>query len=93
MLAMPTRWTTRPYSVAAAERLSAALGVSSTVAAILVRRGYDSIEEARRFLAADERHDPFLLFGMRAACATMLEHVAVGSIIVVLVDFEVVVVF
>ncbi|MDQ4130508.1 MAG: DHH family phosphoesterase, partial [Actinomycetota bacterium] len=89
MLAMPARWTCRPYSVAAAERLSAALGVSPTLAAILARRGYESIEDARRFMAADECHDPWRLFDMRTACSTILGHVERGSRILVHGDYDV----
>ena len=54
----PTSWTCDPYDVGLAERLRAGLGVSRPVAAILARRGFADLDEARRFLAADERHDP-----------------------------------
>ena len=49
--------------MALAERLAAGLGVSRPVGAILARRGFADAEEARRFLAADERHDPLTLPG------------------------------
>ena len=62
------RWACDPYDVTAAERLAAGLGVSQPVGAILARRGFASVEEARRFLAADERHDPLTLPGVPAAC-------------------------
>ena len=55
-----SRWSATPYSYAAADRLVRELGLSSTAAAILVRRGYGEPESARVFLAADERHDPAL---------------------------------
>ena len=48
----------------AAERLASGLGVSRPVGAILARRGFASVDEARRFLAADERHDPLTLPGV-----------------------------
>ncbi|MFL5780181.1 MAG: single-stranded-DNA-specific exonuclease RecJ, partial [Thermoleophilaceae bacterium] len=83
------RWTCTPYSTAAATALAAELGVSLTTATILVRRGYESAEAARRFLAADERHDPFEFEGMRATCEAILAHVRAGSRIVVHGDYDV----
>src|SRR5215210_1840730 len=83
------RWTCTPYSVTAAERLAGELGVSLTTATVLVRRGYDTADAARRFLAADERHDPFAFDGMAAACESILAHVRAGSRIVVHGDYDV----
>src|SRR2546423_2432028 len=89
MLAEVARWSTTPYSVAAADAVARELGLSPTTATILVRRGYDTPEAATRFLAADERHDPFLLGAMRSACDRILDHVARGSPIVVHGDYDV----
>src|SRR5690242_7626358 len=83
------RWSAAPYSFAAADLISAQLGLPPTVAAILVRRGYRTPEEARRFLEGADRHDPFLLGDMRAACERILDHVARGSPIVVHGDYDV----
>src|SRR5438105_830804 len=83
------RWTGTPYSVADAERLAQDLGVSLPLATVLVRRGLDSAEAARRYLAADERHDPFEFTGMAVACETILAHVQASSPIVVHGDYDV----
>jgi single-stranded-DNA-specific exonuclease len=83
------RWTCTPYSVSAAERLARELGVAPTVATVLVRRGYASVEAAREFLEAGERHDPRAFAGMDAACDTILDHVRRGSSIVVHGDYDV----
>jgi len=83
------RWTCTPYSVADAERLAQDLGVSLPLATVLVRRGLDSAEAARRYLAADERHDPFEFTGMAVACETILAHVQASSPIVVHGDYDV----
>ncbi|MEA2309689.1 MAG: single-stranded-DNA-specific exonuclease, partial [Thermoleophilaceae bacterium] len=83
------RWTCTPYSVADAERLGAELGVSLTVATVLVRRGLDSADAARAFLGAGERHDPFAFDGMDVACESILAHVRAGSRIVVHGDYDV----
>jgi len=62
-------WTIAPCAPDDAAEISAALGVSSLTASVLVRRGYRRVEEARAFLdGADPGHDPFLLGDMEAAC-------------------------
>jgi single-stranded-DNA-specific exonuclease len=83
------RWTCSPYSVAAVDQLARELSLSPPVAAVLARRGLAAPPEARRFLAADERHDPFLFSGMGAVCDRVLEHVRRGSRIVVHGDYDV----
>ncbi|MFL5912034.1 MAG: single-stranded-DNA-specific exonuclease RecJ [Gaiellaceae bacterium] len=83
------RWTCRPYDTAAADAVASALGLSRTVAAILVRRGFGTPDAARRFLAAEDRHDPFAFAGMDAVCDRVLGHVARGSRIVVHGDYDV----
>src|SRR3954463_3304456 len=88
-MAPPSRWSCKPYSVAAADELSRELGISRVTAAILVRRGHATPEAARHFLAADERPDPLELPGAREACEAILRHVAEGSQIVVHGDYDV----
>ena len=83
------RWSCTPYSVAAAERLAGEVGVSHATATVLVRRGLDTADAARRFLAADERHDPSGFAGIDHACASILGHVRAGSRIVVHGDYDV----
>jgi len=75
--------------VAAADRLSQELGLSATSSAILARRGHRDPEEARRFLRADDRHDPSAFAGMEVACRLILDHVERGSRIVVHGDYDV----
>ena len=87
--ASAARWTSSPYSVAAADRLARELGLSLTVAAILVRRGHADVAQARAFLAADERHDPGRFEGIGAACDLILGHVRRGSRIVIHGDYDV----
>src|SRR5436309_13519707 len=85
----PSRWAARPYSFAAADALARRLGVSRTVAAVLVRRGYDSPEAAREFLDPRDRHDPATLGDMADACRVVLSHVGRGARIVVHGDYDV----
>jgi single-stranded-DNA-specific exonuclease len=63
--------------------------VSPVVGAILARRGFLEVEEARRFLAAEEAHDPRTLPGVPAACDLILRHVERGSVIAVFGDYDV----
>ena len=83
MLSRPSHWSCAPYEVAVAARLAAGLGVSRPVGAILARRGFEDVDEARRFLAADERHDPLTLPGVREASELIGAHLRRGSRIAV----------
>ncbi len=61
-------WKIGPLDLEKASALSAELALSEVTAAVLVRRGYDDPEHARRFLEAElPGHDPFLLGDMALA--------------------------
>src|SRR6185312_13770548 len=87
--AMRPRWHAPAYSYARARRLARELGIGEVVATILVRRGMGEVAEARRYLAADETHDPFLFGGMRETVNLILGHVRAGSVIGVHGDYDV----
>jgi single-stranded-DNA-specific exonuclease len=89
MQSKPSRWRSAPYEVATARALARALGVSPIVGAILTRRGFGELDEARRFLAAGESHDPDTLPGVPAACELILRHAERGSGITVFGDYDV----
>ena len=89
MQSKPSRWRSDPYEVAAGRALAEGLGVSPVVGAILARRGLGELEEARRFLAADESHDPLTLPGVPEACELILGHAGRGSQIAVFGDYDV----
>jgi single-stranded-DNA-specific exonuclease len=83
-------WTIEPCDWRLVARLAAALEVQETTAAILVRRGYEDVEEARRFLAGErEPHDPFLLGDMREAVERIRAAIAAGKRICVHGDYDV----
>ena len=88
-MAPATRWSTTPYSVAAADAIARDLGLAPATAAILVRRGYDTPAAAAGFLAGGERHDPFAFAGMAATCDEILAAVESGAPIVVHGDYDV----
>src|SRR6185503_20026388 len=89
MQSRPSRWKSDPYGVAAGRALAEGLGVSPVVGAILARRGFGDVQEARRFIAAEEAHDPLSLPGVPAACELILGHVERGSVIAVFGDYDV----
>src|SRR3954453_13341181 len=89
MRSRPSRWECRPHEVGVAVRLARELGVSHELATILVRRGLATAAEARRFVAAEERTDPFDLPGARAGAEQILTHARRGSRIVVHGDYDV----
>ena len=89
MQTKPSRWRSDPYEVATGRRLASELGVSPVVGAILARRGLGDVDEARRFIAAEESHDPATLPGVPAACELILRHVERGSVIAVFGDYDV----
>lgn len=83
------RWSASPCSPALADGLSQELGIPLELAAILIRRGLSGVEEARRFLAADEQHDPSLLGDVADGCDLVIGHLERGSRIVVHGDYDV----
>jgi single-stranded-DNA-specific exonuclease len=69
--------------------LAEALGISATLASVLVRRGYSNHEEARAFLeGALPGHDPIQLGDMAAAVARIRDAVAAGKRICVHGDYD-----
>jgi len=89
MQSKPSLWRADPYEVAAGRALARGLGVSPVVGAVLARRGFRDLDEARRFLAADESHDPRTLPGAPEACELILRHAGSGSAIAVFGDYDV----
>jgi single-stranded-DNA-specific exonuclease len=83
------RWHAAPYSYADALGLARELGVSETLATVLVRRGFSDPAAARSFLAAADAHDPFAFEGMGTAVDLVLSHVERSSPIAVHGDYDV----
>ena len=84
-----SRWQCTPYEVGSALRLERSLGISPTLAAVLVRRGLADPDAANRFLDAGERHDPLTLPGLAPAADLILAHIGRGSRIAVHGDYDV----
>jgi single-stranded-DNA-specific exonuclease len=83
-------WTIAPNDAAAADALARELGLSEVVASVLVRRGYEDPDAARRFLEAElPGHDPFLLGDMAVAVERIRAAVDSGTRICVHGDYDV----
>jgi single-stranded-DNA-specific exonuclease len=85
------RWVIREHDAQRADALAGALGVSTIVAGLLVARGFDTIDSARRFLhpSHDQLHDPALMLGMQQAVARILRAIDAGEKILVYGDYDV----
>ncbi len=78
-----------PYAYAEVRALADDLGLSETVATVLVRRGYRTAEEARAFLEADQSHSPGEFRSMAAVVGVVEAAIAEGKRITVHGDFDV----
>jgi single-stranded-DNA-specific exonuclease len=87
----PKQWRVRDHDAARAEKLSAALGLSPTVAGLLAARGVVDADEAARLLnpSYDQLHDPALMLGMTDALARVLRAIDAGEKILVYGDYDV----
>jgi single-stranded-DNA-specific exonuclease len=86
----PTRaFRIEPYAYAEARQLADALGITDPVAIALVRRGHRSVEQARAFLEASERHDPFEFEAMDECVELLLGAMHSGKRITVHGDYDV----
>ncbi|HEV2706523.1 MAG TPA: single-stranded-DNA-specific exonuclease RecJ [Pyrinomonadaceae bacterium] len=85
------RWLVRGCDRARARALAGALGLSETVAALLVARGITNAEDALALLrpSFDQLHDPFLMLGMREAVARVLRAIEAGQRILIYGDYDV----
>lgn len=85
---IPTSFALAPVPFADTWTLERELGVHHLVAQTLARRGLRDVEQARRFLAADESHSPRAFRGIARAAELIGEHVRRGSVITVHGDYD-----
>jgi single-stranded-DNA-specific exonuclease len=88
---MPRPWRIAPFDEARVRGLAARLNVSPVLAQVLAARGYDSAEQAEKFLDArlNELHDPELLPGVSAAADRIVAAVKAGRRIMIYGDYDV----
>jgi single-stranded-DNA-specific exonuclease len=85
------RWVVREQETERAANFARSLGVSQIVASLLIARGYEDEQSARKFLrpSPDQLHDPSLMLGMKEAIARILRAIAAGEKILVYGDYDV----
>ena len=85
------RWLIPQTDAHQAESLVSALGVSWPAARVLLARGYQNPETARRFLkpSLEDLHDPFLLLGLPAALERLQRAIARQEKILLYGDYDV----
>ncbi|MCU1289015.1 MAG: exonuclease RecJ [Acidobacteria bacterium] len=85
------RWTIKKHNYDQIKVISGALKVSPIVAALLISRGYDSVEQAHTFLnpSYDHIHEPFLMKGMKEAVERILKAVENNEKILIWGDYDV----
>jgi single-stranded-DNA-specific exonuclease len=82
-------WQLEPCTYGDVRALAAELSLDEVTASVLVRRGYSSADDARRFLdGALPGHDPFALGDMRQAVETITAAVEAGARICVHGDYD-----
>lgn len=88
---MKKRWNIRKHDYDKVSSLASRLDVSPLVAALLIVRGYEDEENARRFLkpCIDDLNDPHLLKGMDAAVARIRSAVANDEKVLIWGDYDV----
>jgi single-stranded-DNA-specific exonuclease len=87
--AAPKAFSLEPYSYAEAHAIAKALEIAEPVAVTLVRRGYRTVTEARKFLEAADDHDPFEFESMAGITARLLAAAEAGTRITVHGDYDV----
>ncbi|MCV4776984.1 hypothetical protein OFM21_29865, partial [Escherichia coli] len=68
------RWKIKQHNHLAAGKLAAEIGVRPVIAALLIDRGFETVEAARRFLNPElnQLHDPKLLKDLDKAVGRIL---------------------
>lgn len=86
------RWTLKPKpKPEIVNQLAKSLGVGKPVASLLVQRGIDTFEEAKKFFrpSLNDLHDPFLMKDMDLAVVRIEKAVEEGENILVFGDYDV----
>ena len=86
------RWTVKPLpNPEKVQKLQQALGVEKAIATLLVQRGIETFEEAKKFFrpSLKDLHDPFLMKDMDKAVARIEQALAEGENILVYGDYDV----
>ncbi|OZM57826.1 single-stranded-DNA-specific exonuclease RecJ [Lottiidibacillus patelloidae] len=90
MLKAKSRWKLRKFDEEKAQSLAEILQIELLVARLLVMRGIETIEEAKRFLFIEpmEFHDPFLLEGMAGTVKRIKDAITNNEKILIFGDYD-----
>ena len=86
------KWIVRDEAdPAKVEKLSAEVGIDRVLAQLLVDRGVETFDQARRFFrpSLSDLHDPFLMTDMEAAVERLHQAITTGEKILVYGDYDV----
>ncbi len=86
------RWTLRPKpDVTTIQQLAEALNVDNIIASLLVQRGIETFDQAKKFFrpSLDDLHDPFLMKDMDLAVSRIQKALVEGENIMVYGDYDV----
>jgi len=88
---MEKRWIVQKHDHEAAKQLATSLGVQPLIAALLIARGFDTVEKATKFLnpAYEDLLEPFLLKGMEQAVERILAAIDRKEKILIWGDYDV----
>src|SRR6185436_17760394 len=81
-LIMHKRWIYKPIAThEEIERLSTLININSYLSAVLLQRGVEDFESARKFFrpSLDQLHDPFLMTDMRPAVERIHKAISHGE--------------
>ena len=90
MLRSKTRWKLAETDETNIDRLQSELGISRLAASLLVNRGIEGEEEAKRFLYKENLtyHDPYLMDGMKESVERIQQAIASGERILIFGDYD-----
>lgn len=88
---MPRKWNFHSHDEKSIKRLSGSLRVSPLVAQVLLSRGYETPEDARRYLEPklSNLHDPTLLPGVSEAADRIVKAIENGRRVTIYGDYDV----
>lgn len=89
---MQKRWTPKAEADhKTVEELATAININKVLAEILVQRGIDTFEKAKKFFRPQyaDMHDPFLMKGMREAIVRIDQAIEKGEKVLVYGDYDV----
>ena len=91
MINVMKRWTIKKHNHEEVKNLAEALNVSPIVAALLISRGYESVEDAHKFLnpSYENLREPFLMKGMKEAVGRILRAIENREKILIWGDYDV----